>query len=130
MFSIKPDRACAAGIALLVQSLMTSPVLAAEFAPLDDAVLRQSAAPAVIEDRRPDEKAVKSGQIAEPDQQDDRQTDVSQIVRPTETELRTATPELPLGLNIRPSESSRLSDPTTNLVFSATLSNGSGTTAP
>ncbi|MBV1691618.1 hypothetical protein KRR38_29070 [Novosphingobium sp. G106] len=130
MFPSKPDRVLAAGIALLVQSFVTSPLLATELAPLDDAVLRQSAAPAAIEDREPGEKAAKSEQPAERDQQDDRHADISQIVRPTETELRTTTPELPLGLNIRPAESSRLSDPTTNLVFSGNLSTGLGTTAP
>jgi hypothetical protein len=130
LFPSKPDKVLAAGIALLVQSFLTSAALATEVAPLDDAVLRQATAPSAIEDREPGDRASKSEQFAEPDKQNDRHADISQIVRPTETELRTTTPELPLGLNIRPAESSRLSDPTTNLVFSGNLSTGLGTTAP
>lgn len=120
--------AFAAGIALLVQPFLTSPVFATQAALLDDAALRQSAAPAMHDDRDPDGKASKS-RLSEADQQDDRHTDISQIIRPPDSELKTAKPALPLGLTIRPTEV-RLFDPGTNIVFSANLSTGLGTTAP
>lgn len=98
---------------------------------LDEAVLRQSTAPVTPDEREPGDKSAKSEQPDEPDQQDDRHAEISPIVRPNETELRTATPELPLGLNIRPAATglSGLSDPATNLVFSGNVTR-SGVTLP
>jgi len=127
LFSSKPDRAFAAGIALLVPSFTATPACATDAAVLDEATLRQSAAPAIHEDRAPNEKA--SRRLSEPDRQDDKHADIAQIARPPETELRTTMPELPLGMNIRPTESSRLPDSATNLVFSGTVTR-SGATLP
>lgn len=129
MFPSKPDRAFAAGFALLIQSIVAMPTLAVEAAPLDDAVLRQSTALTTQQDQDRDQNALQSGQSEKPDEREARRGEVSRIVQATETELRTAMPEPPLGLNIR-AAGNGLQDPATNFVFSANLSTTAGPVGP
>ena len=117
MFLFKPDRTLAAGCALLVPLIAAAPALAVEPAPLEDAVLRQST---TRQDQDADQSAPPE-RSAKPAERNTRRGELSQIVRPTETELRTTAPELPIALNLRPASDGlpHLDTPGTNLVFAA-----------